>query len=249
MRSLDIGVASCLISHQEETPSLVARNRVTSTPRNRPRPTGHVKASQGLNNLRIPFHDLRTHGGRSPHLTTAWGEFPTRRRGPPTPLRMIESRPRCTGQELAGVAFRGGSNDLTQYLLAWTQQPTGADLTTTAPASAVKPCRTGARRPCRSKPVSICGEMAVIRAAVLLDGHGFDSLSMNAPTCEVKWMRARSTEQMPRSRRSDAHRQPASYPPLAAAGPENLGLARISSVCDKNLNRGGPSQASQLPHL
>ncbi|UUY09213.1 phosphoenolpyruvate--protein phosphotransferase [Pseudomonas sp. J452] len=159
-----------------------------------------LKASEGLNNLRIllPMISGIQELEEALHLIhRAWGEV--RDEGVDVPLPpvgvMIEI-PAAVYQvrDLARqVDFLSvGSNDLTQYLLAVDRNnPRVADLYDflhPAVLHALKLVVDGAHA--EGKPVSICGEMAGDPAsAVLLLAMGFDSLSMNATNLpKVKWL-------------------------------------------------------------
>jgi phosphotransferase system enzyme I (PtsP) len=159
-----------------------------------------LKASEGLNNLRILLpmisgtHELE----EALHLIhRAWGEV--RDEGtdvPMPPVGVMIEIPAAVYQtrELARqVDFLSvGSNDLTQYLLAVDRNnPRVADLYDylhPAVLQALQNVVTDAHA--EGKPVSICGEMAGDpAAAVLLMAMGYDSLSMNATNLpKVKWM-------------------------------------------------------------
>lgn len=159
-----------------------------------------LKASEGLNNLRIllPMISGIQELEEALHLIhRAWGEV--RDEGVDVPLPpvgvMIEI-PAAVYQvrDLARqVDFLSvGSNDLTQYLLAVDRNnPRVADLYDflhPAVLQALTLVIAGAHA--EGKPVSICGEMAGDpAAAVLLLAMGFDSLSMNATNLpKVKWL-------------------------------------------------------------
>ncbi|MCU1718495.1 phosphoenolpyruvate--protein phosphotransferase [Pseudomonas sp. 5P_3.1_Bac2] len=159
-----------------------------------------LKASEGLNNLRIllPMISGIQELEEALHLIhRAWGEV--RDEGTDVPLPpigvMIEV-PAAVYQtrELARqVDFLSvGSNDLTQYLLAVDRNnPRVADLYDylhPAVLQALIKVVEGAHA--EGKPVSICGEMAGDPAcAVLLMAMGFDGLSMNATNLpKVKWL-------------------------------------------------------------
>jgi phosphotransferase system enzyme I (PtsP) len=159
-----------------------------------------LKASEGLNNLRIllPMISGIQELEEALHLIhRAWGEV--RDEGVDVPLPpvgvMIEI-PAAVYQvrDLARqVDFLSvGSNDLTQYLLAVDRNnPRVADLYDflhPAVLHALTLVIAGAHA--EGKPVSICGEMAGDpAAAVLLLAMGFDSLSMNATNLpKVKWL-------------------------------------------------------------
>jgi phosphotransferase system enzyme I (PtsP) len=159
-----------------------------------------LKASEGLNNLRILLpmisgtHELE----EALHLIhRAWGEV--RDEGtdvPMPPVGVMIEIPAAVYQtrELARqVDFLSvGSNDLTQYLLAVDRNnPRVADLYDylhPAVLQALQNVVTDAHA--EGKPVSICGEMAGDpAAAILLMAMGYDSLSMNATNLpKVKWM-------------------------------------------------------------
>jgi phosphotransferase system enzyme I (PtsP) len=159
-----------------------------------------LKASEGLNNLRIllPMISGMQEMEESLHLIhRAWGEV--RDEGvdiPMPPVGVMIEIPAAVYQirELARqVDFISvGSNDLTQYLLAVDRNnPRVADLYDflhPAVLHALKLVVDGAHA--EGKPVSICGEMAGDpAAAVLLLAMGFDSLSMNATNLpKVKWL-------------------------------------------------------------
>ncbi|WP_040259510.1 phosphoenolpyruvate--protein phosphotransferase [Pseudomonas massiliensis] len=205
MRSLDIGGDKSLsyFPIKEENPFLGWRGiRVTL---DHPeiflvQARAMLKASEGLNNLRIllpmisGIHELE----EALHLLhRAWGEV--RDEGtdvPMPPIGVMVEIPAAVYQtrELARqVDFLSvGSNDLTQYLLAVDRNnPRVADLYDylhPAVLQALQHVVTEAHA--EGKPVSICGEMAGDpAAAVLLMAMGFDSLSMNATNLpKVKWM-------------------------------------------------------------
>ncbi len=159
-----------------------------------------LKASEGLNNLRILLpmisgtHELE----EALHLIhRAWGEV--RDEGtdvPMPPVGVMVEIPAAVYQakELARqVDFLSvGSNDLTQYLLAVDRNnPRVADLYDYLhPAVLMALQHVVNEAHAEGKPVSICGEMAGDpAAAVLLMAMGFDSLSMNATNLpKVKWM-------------------------------------------------------------
>ncbi|SHL36497.1 phosphoenolpyruvate--protein phosphotransferase [Phytopseudomonas punonensis] len=159
-----------------------------------------LKASEGLNNLRIllPMISGIQELEESLHLIhRAWGEV--RDEGTDVPLPpigvMIEI-PAAVYQtrDLARqVDFLSvGSNDLTQYLLAVDRNnPRVADLYDFLhPAVLQALTKVVEDAHAEGKPVSICGEMAGDpSAAVLLMAMGFDSLSMNATNLpKVKWL-------------------------------------------------------------
>ena len=205
MRSLDIGGDKALsyFPIKEDNPFLGGRGiRVTL---DHPeiflvQTRAMLKASEGLNNLRIllpmisGIHELE----EALHLIhRAWGEV--RDEGtdvPMPPVGVMVEIPAAVYQtkELARqVDFLSvGSNDLTQYLLAVDRNnPRVADLYDylhPAVLQALQHVVTAAHA--EGKPVSICGEMAGDpAAAVLLMAMGFDSLSMNATNLpKVKWM-------------------------------------------------------------
>ena len=205
MRSLDIGGDKALsyFPIKEENPFLGWRGiRVTL---DHPeiflvQTRAMLKASEGLNNLRIllPMISGTQELEEALHLIhRAWGEV--RDEGTDVPLPpigvMIEI-PAAVYQvrELARqVDFLSvGSNDLTQYLLAVDRNnPRVADLYDflhPAVLQALQVVVAGAHA--EGKPVSICGEMAGDpAAAVLLMAMGFDGLSMNATNLpKVKWL-------------------------------------------------------------
>ncbi len=205
MRSLDIGGDKALsyFPIKEDNPFLGWRGiRVTL---DHPeiflvQTRAMLKASEGLNNLRILLpmisgtHELE----EALHLIhRAWGEV--RDEGTDVPLPpvgvMIEI-PAAVYQtrELARqVDFISvGSNDLTQYLLAVDRNnPRVADLYDFLHPAVLQALRKVVEDAhAEGKPVSICGEMAGDpAAAVLLMAMGFDSLSMNATNLpKVKWL-------------------------------------------------------------
>jgi len=205
MRSLDIGGDKALsyFPIKEENPFLGWRGiRVTL---DHPeiflvQTRAMLKASEGLNNLRIllPMISGTQELEEALHLIhRAWGEV--RDEGTDVPLPpigvMIEI-PAAVYQvrELARqVDFLSvGSNDLTQYLLAVDRNnPRVADLYDflhPAVLQALVKIVDGAHA--EGKPVTICGEMAGDpAAAVLLMAMGFDGLSMNATNLpKVKWL-------------------------------------------------------------
>ena len=159
-----------------------------------------LKASEGLNNLRILLpmisgtHELE----EALHLIhRAWGEV--RDEGtdvPMPPIGVMIEIPAAVYQtkELARMVdfLSVGSNDLTQYLLAVDRNnPRVADLYDYLHPAVLQALQTVVRDAhAEGKPVSICGEMAGDpAAAVLLMAMGFDSLSMNATNLpKVKWM-------------------------------------------------------------
>ena len=159
-----------------------------------------LKASEGLNNLRILLpmisgtHELE----EALHLLhRAWGEV--RDEGtdvPMPPIGVMIEIPAAVYQtrELARqVDFLSvGSNDLTQYLLAVDRNnPRVADLYDYLHPAVLQALQSVVRDAhAEGKPASICGEMAGDpAAAILLMAMGFDSLSMNATNLpKVKWM-------------------------------------------------------------
>lgn len=165
-----------------------------------------LKASEGLNNLRIllPMISGIQELEEALHLIhRAWGEV--RDEGidvPLPPIGMMIEIPAAVYQtrELARqVDFLSvGSNDLTQYLLAVDRNnPRVADLYDflhPAVLQALQKVVNDAHL--EGKPVSICGEMAGDpAAAVLLLAMGFDSLSMNATNLpKVKWLLRQITQ-------------------------------------------------------
>ncbi|CAE6884578.1 phosphoenolpyruvate-protein phosphotransferase PtsP [Pseudomonas marincola] len=205
MRSLDIGGDKALsyFPIKEDNPFLGWRGiRVTL---DHPeiflvQTRAMLKASEGLNNLRIllPMISGVQELEEALHLIhRAWGEV--RDEGTDVPLPpigvMIEI-PAAVYQtrELARqVDFLSvGSNDLTQYLLAVDRNnPRVADLYDFYhPAVLQALLKVVEDAHAEGKPVSICGEMAGDpAAAVLLTAMGFDSLSMNATNLpKVKWL-------------------------------------------------------------
>jgi phosphotransferase system enzyme I (PtsP) len=205
MRSLDIGGDKSLsyFPIKEENPFLGWRGiRVTL---DHPeiflvQARAMLKASEGLNNLRILLpmisgtHELE----EALHLLhRAWGEV--RDEGtdvPMPPIGVMVEIPAAVYQtrDLARqVDFLSvGSNDLTQYLLAVDRNnPRVADLYDYLhPAVLMALQHVVTEAHAEGKPVSICGEMAGDpAAAVLLMAMGYDSLSMNATNLpKVKWM-------------------------------------------------------------
>ncbi len=159
-----------------------------------------LKASEGLNNLRIllPMISGTHEVEEALHLIhRAWGEV--RDEGtdvPMPPVGVMVEIPAAVYQtrELARqVDFLSvGSNDLTQYLLAVDRNnPRVADLYDYMHPAVLQALQNVVRDAhAEGKPVSICGEMAGDpAAAVLLMAMGFDSLSMNATNLpKVKWM-------------------------------------------------------------
>ncbi|TRO31426.1 phosphoenolpyruvate--protein phosphotransferase [Pseudomonas sp. ALS1279] len=211
MRTLDIGGDKALsyFPIKEENPFLGWRGiRVTL---DHPeiflvQTRAMLKASEGLNNLRIllPMISGIQELEESLHLIhRAWGEV--RDEGidvPLPPIGMMIEIPAAVYQtrELARqVDFLSvGSNDLTQYLLAVDRNnPRVADLYDflhPAVLQALQKVVNDAHL--EGKPVSICGEMAGDpAAAVLLLAMGFDSLSMNATNLpKVKWLLRQVTQ-------------------------------------------------------
>jgi phosphotransferase system enzyme I (PtsP) len=205
MRSLDIGGDKSLsyFPIKEENPFLGWRGiRVTL---DHPeiflvQARAMLKASEGLNNLRIllpmisGIHELE----EALHLLhRAWGEVRDEGTDVPMPpigvMIEIPAAVYLTRDLARQVDFLSvGSNDLTQYLLAVDRNnPRVADLYNyfhPAVLQALQQVVTAAHA--EGKPVSICGEMAGDpAAAVLLMAMGFDSLSMNATNLpKVKWM-------------------------------------------------------------
>ncbi|WP_337587028.1 putative PEP-binding protein, partial [Pseudomonas savastanoi] len=159
-----------------------------------------LKASEGLNNLRIllPMISSTHEVEEALHLIhRAWGEV--RDEGtdvPMPPVGVMIEVPAAVYQtrDLARqVDFLSvGSNDLTQYLLAVDRNnPRVADLYDYLHPAVLQALQSVVRDAhAEGKPVSICGEMAGDpAAAVLLMAMGFDSLSMNATNLpKVKWM-------------------------------------------------------------
>jgi phosphotransferase system enzyme I (PtsP) len=159
-----------------------------------------LKASEGLNNLRILLpmisgtHELE----EALHLIhRAWGEV--RDEGvdiPMPPVGVMIEIPAAvyqTKELVRQVDFLSvGSNDLTQYLLAVDRNnPRVADLYDYLHPAVLQALQHVVRDAhAEGKPVSICGEMAGDpAAAVLLMAMGFDSLSMNATNLpKVKWL-------------------------------------------------------------
>ncbi|WP_339489763.1 phosphoenolpyruvate--protein phosphotransferase [Pseudomonas sp. EL_65y_Pfl2_R95] len=205
MRSLDIGGDKCLsyFPIKEDNPFLGWRGiRVTL---DHPeiflvQTRAMLKASEGLNNLRIllPMISGIQELEEALHLIhRAWGEV--RDEGtdvPLPPIGMMIEIPAAVYQtrELARqVDFLSvGSNDLTQYLLAVDRNnPRVADLYDFLHPAVLQALRKVVDDShAEGKPVSICGEMAGDpAAAVLLMAMGFDSLSMNATNLpKVKWL-------------------------------------------------------------
>lgn len=211
MRTLDIGGDKALsyFPIKEENPFLGWRGiRVTL---DHPeiflvQTRAMLKASEGLNNLRIllPMISGTQELEEALHLIhRAWGEV--RDEGtdvPLPPIGLMIEIPAAVYQtrELARqVDFLSvGSNDLTQYLLAVDRNnPRVADLYDflhPAVLQALQKVVNDAHL--EGKPVSICGEMAGDpAAAVLLLAMGFDSLSMNATNLpKVKWLLRQITQ-------------------------------------------------------
>ncbi|MFI8480258.1 phosphoenolpyruvate--protein phosphotransferase [Pseudomonas sp. NPDC078700] len=205
MRSLDIGGDKCLsyFPIKEDNPFLGWRGiRVTL---DHPeiflvQTRAMLKASEGLNNLRIllPMISGIQELEEALHLIhRAWGEV--RDEGtdvPLPPIGMMIEIPAAVYQtrDLARqVDFLSvGSNDLTQYLLAVDRNnPRVADLYDFFHPAVLQALRKVVDDShAEGKPVSICGEMAGDpAAAVLLMAMGFDSLSMNATNLpKVKWL-------------------------------------------------------------
>ncbi|RMQ45692.1 Phosphoenolpyruvate-protein phosphotransferase PtsP [Pseudomonas cichorii] len=205
MRSLDIGGDKALsyFPIKEENPFLGWRGiRVTL---DHPeiflvQTRAMLKASEGLNNLRIllPMISSTHEVEEALHLIhRAWGEV--RDEGtdvPMPPVGVMIEIPAAVYQtrDLARqVDFLSvGSNDLTQYLLAVDRNnPRVADLYDYLHPAVLQALQSVVRDAhAEGKPVSICGEMAGDpAAAVLLMAMGFDSLSMNATNLpKVKWM-------------------------------------------------------------
>ncbi|MEG5264232.1 phosphoenolpyruvate--protein phosphotransferase [Pseudomonas sp. JDS28PS106] len=205
MRSLDIGGDKALsyFPIKEENPFLGWRGiRVTL---DHPeiflvQTRAMLKASEGLNNLRIllPMISSTHEVEEALHLIhRAWGEV--RDEGtdvPMPPVGVMIEIPAAVYQtrDLARqVDFLSvGSNDLTQYLLAVDRNnPRVADLYDYLHPAVLQALQSVVRDAhAEGKPVSICGEMAGDpAAAILLMAMGFDSLSMNATNLpKVKWM-------------------------------------------------------------
>ncbi|EIK98497.1 phosphoenolpyruvate-protein phosphotransferase PtsP [Pseudomonas sp. M47T1] len=205
MRSLDIGGDKALsyFPIKEDNPFLGWRGiRVTL---DHPeiflvQTRAMLKASEGLNNLRIllPMISGTHETEEALHLIhRAWGEVRDEGTDVPMPpvgvMIEIPAAVYLTRELARQVDFLSvGSNDLTQYLLAVDRNnPRVADLYDylhPAVLQALQHVVTEAHA--EGKPVSICGEMAGDpAAAVLLMAMGFDSLSMNATNLpKVKWM-------------------------------------------------------------
>ncbi|WP_179574752.1 phosphoenolpyruvate--protein phosphotransferase [Pseudomonas sediminis] len=211
MRTLDIGGDKALsyFPIKEENPFLGWRGiRVTL---DHPeiflvQTRAMLKASEGLNNLRIllPMISGIQELEEALHLIhRAWGEV--RDEGtdvPLPPIGLMIEIPAAVYQtrELARqVDFLSvGSNDLTQYLLAVDRNnPRVADLYDFLHPAVLQALQKVVHDAhLEGKPVSICGEMAGDpAAAVLLLAMGFDSLSMNATNLpKVKWLLRQITQ-------------------------------------------------------
>lgn len=211
MRTLDIGGDKALsyFPIKEENPFLGWRGiRVTL---DHPeiflvQTRAMLKASEGLNNLRIllPMISGTQELEEALHLIhRAWGEV--RDEGtdvPLPPIGLMIEIPAAVYQtrELARqVDFLSvGSNDLTQYLLAVDRNnPRVADLYDFLHPAVLQALQKVVHDAhLEGKPVSICGEMAGDpAAAVLLLAMGFDSLSMNATNLpKVKWLLRQITQ-------------------------------------------------------
>ncbi|EKT4467204.1 phosphoenolpyruvate--protein phosphotransferase [Pseudomonas putida] len=246
MRSLDIGGDKALsyFPIKEENPFLGWRGiRVTL---DHPeiflvQTRAMLKASEGLNNLRIllpmisGIHELE----EALHLIhRAWGEV--RDEGtdvPMPPVGVMVEIPAAVYQtrELARqVDFLSvGSNDLTQYLLAVDRNnPRVADLYDYLHPAVLQALQTVVRDAhAEGKPVSICGEMAGDpAAAVLLMAMGFDSLSMNATNLpKVKWMLRQVNLSKAKELLTEAmaHDNPQVIHSALQLALKNLGLARM----------------------
>ncbi|MNM88356.1 Phosphoenolpyruvate-protein phosphotransferase [compost metagenome] len=246
MRTLDIGGDKALsyFPIKEENPFLGWRGiRVTL---DHPeiflvQTRAMLKASEGLNNLRIllpmisGIHELE----EALHLIhRAWGEV--RDEGtdvPMPPVGVMVEIPAAVYQtkELARqVDFLSvGSNDLTQYLLAVDRNnPRVADLYDYLHPAVLQALYTVVRDAHgEGKPVSICGEMAGDpAAAILLMAMGFDSLSMNATNLpKVKWMLRQINMSKARELLSEAmsHDNPQVIHSSLQLALKNLGLARM----------------------
>ena len=255
MRSLDIGGDKSLsyFPIKEENPFLGWRGiRVTL---DHPeiflvQTRAMLKASEGLNNLRIllpmisGIHELE----EALHLIhRAWGEV--RDEGtdvPMPPVGVMVEIPAAVYQtkELARqVDFLSvGSNDLTQYLLAVDRNnPRVADLYDYLHPAVLQALYTVVRDAHgEGKPVSICGEMAGDpAAAILLMAMGFDSLSMNATNLpKVKWMLRQINMSKAKELLAEAmsHDNPQVIHSSLQLALKNLGLARmIGPGADKPL--------------
>ena len=246
MRSLDIGGDKALsyFPIKEENPFLGWRGiRVTL---DHPeiflvQTRAMLKASEGLNNLRIllpmisGIHELE----EALHLIhRAWGEV--RDEGtdvPMPPIGVMVEIPAAVYQtrELARqVDFLSvGSNDLTQYLLAVDRNnPRVADLYDYLHPAVLQALQTVVRDAhAEGRPVSICGEMAGDPvAAVLLMAMGFDSLSMNATNLpKVKWMLRQINMSKAKELLAEAmaHDNPQVIHSALQLALKNLGLARM----------------------
>ncbi|WP_028693298.1 phosphoenolpyruvate--protein phosphotransferase [Pseudomonas cremoricolorata] len=246
MRTLDIGGDKALsyFPIKEENPFLGWRGiRVTL---DHPeiflvQTRAMLKASEGLNNLRIllpmisGIHELE----EALHLIhRAWGEV--RDEGtdvPMPPVGVMVEIPAAVYQtrELARqVDFLSvGSNDLTQYLLAVDRNnPRVADLYDYMHPAVLQALQTVVRDAHgEGKPVSICGEMAGDpAAAILLMAMGFDSLSMNATNLpKVKWMLRQVNMSKAHELLADAmsHDSPQLIHSALQLALKNLGLARM----------------------
>ncbi|AIR88631.1 phosphoenolpyruvate--protein phosphotransferase [Pseudomonas cremoricolorata] len=246
MRTLDIGGDKALsyFPIKEENPFLGWRGiRVTL---DHPeiflvQTRAMLKASEGLNNLRIllpmisGIHELE----EALHLIhRAWGEV--RDEGtdvPMPPVGVMVEIPAAVYQtrELARqVDFLSvGSNDLTQYLLAVDRNnPRVADLYDYLHPAVLQALQTVVRDAHgEGKPVSICGEMAGDpAAAILLMAMGFDSLSMNATNLpKVKWMLRQVNMSKAHELLADAmsHDSPQLIHSALQLALKNLGLARM----------------------
>lgn len=246
MRTLDIGGDKALsyFPIKEENPFLGWRGiRVTL---DHPeiflvQTRAMLKASEGLNNLRIllpmisGIHELE----EALHLIhRAWGEV--RDEGtdvPMPPVGVMVEIPAAVYQtkELARqVDFLSvGSNDLTQYLLAVDRNnPRVADLYDYLHPAVLQAVQTVVRDAhAEGKPVSICGEMAGDpAAAILLMAMGFDSLSMNATNLpKVKWMLRQVNMSKAKELLADAmsHDNPQVIHSSLQLALKNLGLARM----------------------
>lgn len=246
MRTLDIGGDKALsyFPIKEENPFLGWRGiRVTL---DHPeiflvQTRAMLKASEGLNNLRIllpmisGIHELE----EALHLIhRAWGEV--RDEGtdvPMPPVGVMVEIPAAVYQtrELARqVDFLSvGSNDLTQYLLAVDRNnPRVADLYDYLHPAVLQAVNTVVRDAhAEGKPVSICGEMAGDpAAAILLMAMGFDSLSMNATNLpKVKWMLRQVNMSKAKELLQEAlsHDNPQVIHSSLQLALKNLGLARM----------------------
>lgn len=159
-----------------------------------------LKASEGLNNLRIllpMISGLHEHEEALRLIHRAWAEVRdegTDAQLPPVGVMIEVPAAVYLTRELAQQAdfLSVGSNDLTQYLLAVDRNnPRVAALYDYLhPAVLEALQRVVNEAHAEGKPVSICGEMAGDPgAALLLMAMGFDSLSMNATNLpKVKWL-------------------------------------------------------------